>query len=255
MRYNLNMGEHITFFLAFFAGVLSFLSPCVLPVFPAFLGYLTGTSLSSSSLEESNGVIRRRLIWNAVLFALGFVLFFAFLGISTGLVGQFFFSRQIFFQYLGGGVIIILGLHLLGVFKLVFLQYERRLVFPQWFERLGVWKSFFVGILFSVGWSPCYGPITGAILTLIATQGSVGLGLWFFVWYAAGFMFPFLLFSIFAGVALQWIRGSSRWLAYMNKVAGFFVVLLGVLLLTGYFNVLVNDLSAQYTQWDIWQFN
>jgi cytochrome c-type biogenesis protein len=245
----------VTLFLAFLAGILSFLSPCVLPILPSFLGYMTGISLESFGQKKLDSKIHRRLVWNALLFSLGFSMVFLLVGAAVGSFGEIFIKNQILFQRIGGVLIMILGLHLMGIIKFSALLKERSVKVPQFIESMGRFRSFFVGILFSFGWAPCYGPITGAILTLVATKGSVVSGLWLFGWYTFGFILPFLLISLFIGQSLQLIRKWKSVFKYLNFISGLIVFVLGFLLLGNWLSLIVNDLYSYYTNWDLWILN
>ena len=244
------IGENVTFFVAFLAGFLSFLSPCILPVFPSFLAYLGGISLEKMSTFS----MRRYLILNAMLFSLGFMMVFLMVGASIGFLGKLFLVNQDLFQKLGGLIIVGLGIYVMGFLPPIFKR-EFRFKFPRWVDSMGWARSFLVGVVFAVGWSPCYGPITGAILTLVATQGSAVSGFWLFGWYALGFMVPFVLAAAFLGPFIHGLASMRSRLRFVRWVAGALIVFLGLLLLTNGFSSIVNWMTTHYTQWVFWEFN
>lgn len=241
--------------LAFLAGVLSFLSPCILPVLPSFLGYMSGISLSPAALRLAKPALRRRLLFNSILFSLGFLFLFVVVGASIGFLGQFFLIHQRFFQIVGGLIILMLGLHMLGLLNFSFLHKEYKFKPPAALNHVGEGvRSFCVGILFSFGWAPCYGPITGTILTLIAVKGSAAIGFWLFAWYSLGFIVPFLLISLFITTAVDFLKKHTRALRMLNRLAGVLVMLLGILLITNFFSDLVPFLTPYYNRLDFSEF-
>lgn len=243
--------EHFSFGVAFFAGLVSFLSPCTLPILPSFLSYLAGVSLHELAAKRARFV----LMVHALAFALGFMAVFVVVGASIGFLGKTFLLNQLMFQRVGGLLLILLGLHLAGVFRFSSLMRERRFRFPDWSHPLVYGRSFLVGVVFAFGWAPCYGPITGAILTLLATHGTVERGVWLMGWYALGFVVPFVVTALFADRMVASLRSRRRALLWLQRCAGGFIVLLGVLLATNRFSFVVNFLIGHYTQWEFWQFN
>ena len=216
---------NITLFAALGAGVLSFVSPCVLPLVPAYLGYLSGTAVVSDEQSTS-----RR--WVTFLHALGFVLgfsaIFTILGASMGLLSQLFFGLMPVFQKIGGIVLIVFGLHMVGLFKIPFLYREWRLeARPD--NKWGILSSFLVGTIFAAAWTPCIGPILSGILVLASTSGSVGQGALLLFVYSVGLGIPFLL----AGLSLDW---ATPLLRRLNRYGRAISILSGILLVVmGYF--------------------
>ncbi len=183
--------ENISLFVAFTAGLISFLSPCVLPLIPSYMAFITGISLEEMAEQENLKKVRRTVILNSSLFILGFSSIFIAMGASATFIGTFLQENIRWFEIIGGIVIIILGLHFAGVFKLKFLERERKIHIKN--KRLGLLGTFAVGMAFGAGWTPCVGPILGSILTLAATTQNIGKGILLLVFYSLGLGIPFFL--------------------------------------------------------------
>ena len=224
-------------FIAFTAGIFSFLSPCVLPLVPSYLTLVTGMSLED--LEA--GVNRRATFIHSLLFVLGFSMIFILLGASASFLGQFFRQYEIWIARVGGVVIIVLGLHLAGVFKITPLMREKRMHFND--KPAGYFGTFGVGMAFGAGWTPCIGPILGAILTYGFSQDTMWAGVGLLTVYSAGLAIPFLLASLALDTFLQAFKKFRTWIPIVEKASGIMLVLLGILLLTGKFTVLTAVLA------------
>ena len=224
-------------FIAFTAGIFSFLSPCVLPLVPSYLTLVTGMSLED--LEA--GVNRKATFIHSLLFVLGFSVIFILLGASASFLGQFFRQYEIWIARVGGLVIIILGLHLSGVFKLTPLMREKRMHFNN--KPAGYIGTFGVGMAFGAGWTPCIGPILGAILTYGFSQDTMWAGVGLLTVYSAGLAIPFLIASLALDSFLQAFKKFRRWIPVGEKASGIMLVVLGILLLTGKFTVLTAVLA------------
>ena len=224
-------------FIAFTAGIFSFLSPCVLPLVPSYLTLVTGMSLED--LEA--GVNRKATFIHSLLFVLGFSVIFILLGASASFLGQFFRQYEIWIARVGGLVIIVLGLHLSGVFKITPLMREKRMHFNN--KPAGYIGTFGVGMAFGAGWTPCIGPILGAILTYGFSQDTMWAGVGLLTVYSAGLAIPFLIASLALDSFLQAFKKFRRWIPVVEKASGIMLVLLGILLLTGKFTVLTAVLA------------
>ncbi|MGI9038459.1 MAG: cytochrome c biogenesis CcdA family protein [Gemmatimonadota bacterium] len=227
-------GLDIGIAVAFGAGVLSFLSPCVLPLVPSYLSFVSGVGIED--LREGSSSARRTAFAHSVFFVLGFSLVFLILGASATLIGQLFRQNQLLIARIGGVVIILFGLYLLGLRPGLFLARERRVHLQH--KPLGYFGSLLVGVTFGAGWSPCIGPILGGILTFAATRQTMADGLVLLGFYSLGLAVPFLA----ASLALSWFlaafdrfRGYLRW---VERVSGAMLVLVGVLLVSGRFTAL-----------------
>ncbi len=216
---------------AFLAGLVSFISPCVLPLIPAYLSFLTG-----SSLEElkAGGAITQRanVIGHALAFIAGFTVVFMALGFTASAVGNALLDYRDIVARVGGVVVIVLGLNMIGVFKIPFLAMDKR---PQWRSaNRSYLASFIVGLGFAAGWSPCIGPILAAILAL-ATQQSYGIATGLLFVYSLGLAVPFLLTAAAVSRALGALNRIKRYLGAIEIAAGAFLVATGIVLLTGTF--------------------
>jgi cytochrome c-type biogenesis protein len=229
----------ITAGLAFLAGLASFLSPCVLSLVPAYVGYLSGRAAGG----ESAGTNRWITFTHGIAFVLGFSLVFVTFNVIAGLVGGLLYGLRIWLGRIGGLVIVIFGLHMIGVFRIPFLEYDVR-VHTQVDSRWGYISSFLLGIFFSAGWSPCVGPILGAIMTLALNGGSILKGTLLGLVYSAGMAVPFLLAALGIGWVSTLLHRYSRVMRITEIVMGVIMVIAGVLLALGIFNILASYLPA-----------
>jgi len=222
--------------VAFVAGLLSFLSPCVLPLVPSYVGFLTGMTL-----PEMTG--RRRVaLLHALLFVAGFSLVFVLLGASATALGGALKYYQVWIARVGGVLVILFGLVCLGVVKAGFLDQERRLQLQH--KPVGYLGSALVGVAFGAGWTPCIGPVLGAILSLAATSDSVSRGMLLLGVYSAGLAVPFLLAAVAVESFLEWFQRFRRFLPWVMRVSGVLLILVGLLMVTGQFTRLAGWLQA-----------
>jgi cytochrome c-type biogenesis protein len=225
-------------FVAFAAGLLSFLSPCVLPLVPSYIGFLTGMSLPEMSGR------RRVAVAHALLFVLGFSLVFVLLGASATALGRALNYYQVWLQRVGGVLIIGFGLVCLGVIKAGFLSQERRVQVEQ--KPVGYLGSALVGMAFGAGWTPCIGPVLGAILGLAATSQDLARGVLLLAVYSAGLAVPFLVAAVALDSFLGWFQRFRRYLPWVMRVTGVLLIFVGALMLTGEFTRLAGWLQ-QFT--------
>jgi cytochrome c-type biogenesis protein len=232
----MNEPAALGFVVAFAAGLLSFLSPCVLPLVPSYVGFLTGMTL-----PEMTG--RRRVaLTHALLFVGGFSLIFILLGASATALGRALNYYQIWLQRIGGILIILFGLLCLGVFKFDFLSQERRLHLER--KPVGYLGSALVGMAFAAGWTPCIGPVLGGILGLAATSTDVSRGMLLLAVYSAGLALPFLIAAVAVDSFLDWFQRFRRFLPWVMRISGVMLVFVGVLLVTGEFTRLAGWLQG-----------
>ncbi|WP_318616788.1 cytochrome c biogenesis CcdA family protein [Sporosarcina sp. YIM B06819] len=206
--------------LAFGAGFLNFVSPCTLPLYPAFISYITGMSLDE--LKSDKARFRKSGILHTIFFLIGFSIIFIFLGFSSSFVGTFFIQYQDLLRQIGAIFIFIFGLMIIGLFNPEFLMKEKKLQFKN--RPAGYLGTFLIGLAFAAGWTPCTGPITGAVF-MLASQNP-GSGVWYMLAYVLGFAIPFFLLSIFI-TRVKWIQKYNR---TITKVGGYLMIGLGVLL-------------------------
>ncbi len=225
-----------SFALAFVAGLLSFLSPCVLPLVPSYVGFLTGLTV------EELGVRRGVALAHALWFVAGFSLVFVALGATASAVGALLLGSQVWIGRVGGVIVILFGLYLLGILRPTFLMRERRIQLAN--KPLGYLGSAFVGFTFGAAWTPCIGPILGAILTLAAAQASLGQGTALLAVYALGLAIPFIVTALALDRFLVWFQRFRRYIAWVNRIAGGVLVMLGILLVTDRFSLLASWLQG-----------
>jgi len=230
-------------FIAFTAGVFSFLSPCVLPLVPSYLTFVTGMSLED--LQE--GVDRNTTFTHSLLFVIGFSSIFILLGASASFLGQFLRAYEVWIARIGGVIIVLLGMHLAGVFKITPLLREKRVHLND--KPAGYLGTLGVGMAFGAGWTPCIGPALGAILTYGMTQDTMWAGVGLLSVYSLGLAVPFLLASLALDWFLQTFQKFRTWIPIVEKASGVFLILLGILLLTGQFTVLAAWLNRYTPTW------
>lgn len=224
--------------VAFVAGLLSFLSPCVLPLVPSYIGFLTGMTLPEVTDR------RRTALLHASLFIAGFSLVFVLLGASATALGRALNQYQVWIQRIGGVLIIGFGLICLGAVRAEALMRERRVQLEE--KPVGYLGSLLVGMAFAAGWTPCIGPVLGAILGLAATSSDLARGTLLLVAYSAGLAVPFLLAAIALESFLGWFQRFRRYLPWVMRVSGVLLVFVGILMVTGQFTRLAGWLQ-QFT--------
>jgi cytochrome c-type biogenesis protein len=222
--------------LAFLAGLLSFLSPCVLPLIPSYVSFITGLSL------EDAGRRRWVALGHALMFVLGFTIIFLALGASATAIGTLLNYHRVWIERIGGGLIVLFGLYLLGVFQWGIFARERRVTLQD--KPVGYLGSALVGLAFGAGWSPCIGPILGAVLTYTSATATLGEGLVLLFAYSVGLGLPFILAAVAIDRFLGWFQRYRRFIPIVTRFAGALLVVVGVLLATGYFTLLAGWLSG-----------
>ena len=221
----------VTFAGAFLAGLISFVSPCVLPIVPPYLCYLAGISLEELAGEDNAGVPAMRVIFAALAFVMGFTTVFVALGATASVVGQLVTRHLDVLAWVAGIIIIVMGLHFLGLFRIGLMHREARVQVTR--KPAGLTGSFVIGLAFAFGWTPCIGPILGAILFVAGAEETAGQGAVLLAVYSLGLGVPFLLAATFAGPFMNWAKGFRRHMATVEKVMGLMLVATGVLFITG----------------------
>ena len=222
--------------VAFAAGLLSFLSPCVLPLIPSYIGYLTGMSVEE--VERRRGTAVLHGLW----FVAGFSLVFVLLGAAASAVGNLLRDYQVWLGRVGGVLLILFGVYLLGILRPAFLMREWRIELAR--KPLGYFGSGVVGFTFGAAWTPCIGPILGGILTLAATQAGLGRGIVLLAVYALGLAIPFLLTALALDRFLAWFQRFRLYIVWVDRIAGAMLVVLGILLVTDSFTLLAGYLQS-----------
>ena len=233
--------ENITIFAAFIAGLLSFISPCVLPLIPVYLGYLTASTITGDEPPP-----RKLVFAHALMFVAGFtfvfvVLFGAPIGFLGGALGQF----ADYLVWIGGILLIVFGLHTMGLITIPFFNYQKKMEYGHG-QAPSYARSSIVGMTFAAGWTPCIGPLLGAILTLAIQGRDVGLSMFYLFVYSMGLAIPFLVTAWLLTAATSRLRILNRHMGTIERVSGAFIVVIGILLLTGTFTYL-NTIFNQYT--------
>jgi cytochrome c-type biogenesis protein len=244
------MTTEVSIPLAFLGGILSFVSPCVLPLVPSYISFVTGISFEELTGENENAKLKKVILLNSVMFILGFsTVFVVILGSSAQLLGNLFMQYQDVVRKIGGLVIILLGIHIIGIINFNILQRDKRLHFFKE-KPSGLLGSFLVGIGFAAGWTPCIGPILSAIFAVAATSESPWSGMVLFVAYSVGLAIPFLLTSLGINTFLKHFGRLKRHMRVVSIVTGIFLIVTGLLIFTnslgiiaGYLNSLIPSIS------------
>lgn len=233
------MELNISFGLAFLAGIASFLSPCVFALVPAYVGYLGGRAAGG----EADAGNRLLTFSHGLAFVLGFSVVFVLLGVAASALGGLLYDLRLWLARLGGLIIIVFGLHMTGVFRIPLLEYDTRVQsLPD--PKFGYLSSALMGVFFSAGWSPCVGPVLGAILTFAMNGGSVVYGASLLSAYSAGLAIPFLVAALGIGWVTTILRKYGKVMRWMEIAMGVLLVIVGVMLMLGVFNLL-----ARYGTW------
>ena len=231
--------------LALVAGVASFLSPCVLSLVPAYVGYLGSRVVTPGGQTIEN---RWATVSHGLAFVLGFSVVFVSLGFTASAVGALLYDAKDVLIKIGGVIVVVFGLHTMGVIHLPFLEYDtRRQQVPD--RRWGYLSSALMGVFFSAGWSPCVGPVLGALLTLALNSTDISRGVILLSAYSLGLGIPFMLTAAGLGNVSQWLRRYGRYLRYVSIATGLFLVVIGVLLFTNSLALLAR--FAPFTQFQI----
>lgn len=220
----------INLFLALGAGFMSFISPCCLPLYPAFLSYITGMSIGE--LQSENAMLQKRSLLHTLFFLLGFSVIFIAIGFGTTLIGSFFREYKDLIRQIGRIVIIFFGLMIVGVLKPEFMMRDRRIEFKN--RPSGFVGSVLIGMAFAAGWTPCTGPILSIVISLAATNPSSGVV--YMIAYSLGFAIPFFILSFFIG-RLKWMKKHS---GTIMKIGGYIMIVMGIILFFDWMTKIIN---------------
>ena len=221
----------VTFGGALLAGLISFISPCVLPLVPPYLCYLAGISFEELS-EGSSAETGRKLLVSALAFVLGFTTVFVGMGATASVIGQSIAQHFATLSIIAGAIIIIMGLHFLGLFRIGFLYREARVQVER--KPAGILGAYLIGLAFAFGWTPCVGPVLAAILFMAGTEETAGQGAVMLLFYSLGLGIPFIAAAAFATRFLSFAQRFRRHLPTVEKVMGGMLVVTGVLFMTGH---------------------
>jgi len=235
--------QEVTYIGAFIAGLLSFLSPCVLPLIPSYITYITGLSFADLQAEHPSHVIRQKTILHALFFICGFTVVFVLLGASATYIGSFLNHNASYIRKAGGILLIILGIHVTGLMPLKFLLGEKRVTIKH--KPSGYAGSFLVGIVFAAGWTPCIGPILAAILAVAAAEESISQGVILLLLYSLGLGVPFFFSALAMHKFLLAFNRFKKYIRLFEIITGVFLIVIGVLIysnwlsrLSGYAGIL-----------------
>lgn len=219
---------NVTYLMAFSAGLLSFISPCVLPLVPAYIANLAGTT----AIESETRTSRWPTLFHSLFFVLGFSLIFIVLGASVGLIGNVIVAYSMLLRKIAGGIIILFGIFLIASYKLPWLNYEKRVNFRMSGSR-GYLRSVLIGAVFALGWTPCVGPILAAILIMAGMSHTVGQGALLLVLYSLGMGIPFIAIGLAWGTIMPLWKGINRHLGKISIISGILLIIVGVLIFIG----------------------
>ncbi len=222
----------ISLFASFIAGILTFVSPCILPLIPAFISLITGISVEN--LQSSKKPVKT-IFFKTLVFILGFSVIFILLGMSVSWLGGLAGAYKNILRYIGGAVVILFGLHLAGVFKIKFL-YRQASVSNDKISAASWGGVFLTGAAFALGWTPCVGPVLASILLVASTQGSVLSGFWLLLFYSLGLGIPFMLTALFINWFLNLFNSIKKYYGIIEKISGILLIFVGILLITDGFS-------------------
>ncbi len=234
--------SEVSIVISFVAGVLTFLSPCILPLFPSYITYITGKSFEDIKTLSPSSNIRRVTAMHSLFFILGFSIVFILFGVTFAYLGSFFGLRKTLFEKIGGILIILFGLHISGALRLGFLNREKNLSFNK--KKAGYFGSLLVGMAFAVGWTPCVGPILSSILIYASTLESLPRAIMLLCFYSMGLGVPFFVASLAINQFLFIFNRFKNFMKFVPIVTGVFLVIVGTLLFTGQFSRLSGIIAA-----------
>ncbi|MEW8974368.1 MAG: cytochrome c biogenesis protein CcdA [Tissierellaceae bacterium] len=216
--------------IAFSAGFLSFFSPCILPLIPAYIMYLTGSTMEEEIQEKRLFAFTRTLG-----FVIGFTIIFMIMGTSASFLGKLFIRNKELFAKISGILIVIFGLNMMGILKLNFLNREKRVAAPK---KIKNWfSSILMGMAFAAGWTPCFGPALASILIYAGGTDTISKGIFLLLVYSIGMAIPFILTALFINVFVNLMNKAERFIVYLPKIGGFIMVIFGLLV---FFNKVIN---------------
>lgn len=231
--------ERVSLFAAFLAGIISFISPCVLPLIPAYISFISGLSLESMVKEGADKkYVMKKVAVSSILFIIGFSVVFIGLGASATSIGKFLLSRLSLLEKMAGIVLIVFGLHIAGVFKIRFMNYEKRVRFSN--RPAGLLGPFVIGLAFAFGWTPCIGPVLGAILIYSSSQETVSQGILLLSMYSLGIGIPFFLTGLSINAFLGFLKSIKKYYKVIEIVIGSGLIIMGILTLADLLTIIAN---------------
>jgi len=222
--------NNLTLYGTFIAGVVTFLSPCIVPLMPIYISYLTGNSLDD--VDEHPEEMRKTILIHSIAFLFGLMVVFSLLGLTATAIGRFLYINAKLFRQLSGGIIIIFGLYHAGILKINFLNRERKVRFKA--RKPKLINSVLMGMAFSFGWTPCIGPVIGAILLLAANAETLWSGVWLLMVYSIGFSIPFIITALFLNEILKRFDKASKHVKVIKMITGLIIIVVGILIMFNY---------------------
>jgi cytochrome c-type biogenesis protein len=235
------LNENVTLIAAFAAGFLSFVSPCVLPLIPGYISFVSGVSVEEMRGDSPPATSRLQVFLTSLAFVIGFSLVFIALGASATAIGKFMFAKLPLLSKIAGVILIIFGLHTMGVFRLAFLETEKRVHSQR--KPAGPLGAMLVGVAFAFGWTPCIGPILGGILAIAGSKNTVGEGILLLAVYSLGLGIPFLLTSLAINQFFGAAKKIRRYYHGIEIASGALLIVIGVLIITGQLTIIVRYLQ------------
>ncbi len=233
---------NISFGLAFLAGIFSFLSPCVLPLVPGYVSFLSGISLEDLRKGKKDGKLTQKAVLASLFFVAGFSLVFISFGASASFIGKLFSQHTILLTRIAGIIIVVFGLHLLGIFRIKWLNYEKRLHVKQ--SSPGFFGAFIIGIAFAFGWAPCVGPILAGILAMAAVQATLLRGVMLLAAYSLGLGVPFIITGFAVGAFMRFFEKYKPLIRWGEIAAGLLLVCIGCLIFVGNLSILTKYIPS-----------
>lgn len=233
--------ENIGIFTAFIFGLLSFVSPCVLPIVPGYISFISGYSLEEMKDTSSNKAAMRVIILNSLFFILGFTVVFVIMGATATTIGRILNEHLDLISKIAGVLIVIFGLHMAGAFKLNFLNYEKRFHLQD--KKFGILGSFLIGTAFAFGWTPCIGPVLAGILVVASQQDTVLKGIMLLGSYSLGLGIPFFITGISINLFFGFFNRVKKYFHAIEVAGGSLLVVLGVLIFTNYLTVIASYIA------------
>lgn len=230
--------QEVTFTAAFLFGILSFASPCVMPLIPSYLSFITGLSFEDLTGKQDRKRIRKITALNSIFFILGFSSIFILLGASSSFIGSLLFEYKDAIRKIGGVLIIIFGLYVIGIIKPGFLTKEKKVHLQE--KPIGYLGSFLVGVAFAAGWTPCIGPVLGSILLYASQSESVGYGVQLLSVYSFGLGLPFFIASLALNTFLSYFRRIQKYMKVINLISGILLIVAGILIFTNYLQAITG---------------
>jgi cytochrome c-type biogenesis protein len=235
------MDQNVTLLAAFAAGFLSFVSPCVLPLIPGYISFVSGVSLEEMRGESAAQASRSQVFITSLAFVLGFSIVFVALGATATALGKFLLTQLPLLSKIAGGILIVFGLHTMGVFRLAFLETEKRMQSQR--KPAGPLGAVLVGVAFAFGWTPCIGPILGGILAIAGSKNSISEGVTLLAVYSLGLGIPFLLTSLAINQFFSATRRVRKYYHAIEVASGVLLVAIGLLIFTGQLTIITRYLQ------------